>query len=209
MRAGRHSGGPEASGFRTRSARPVPLYRGKKTAHDRDGARSRGGRGPGRGRGLRGEVPVGAVVLGAGRNGASGRAGNEVEARGRRPGGPRRNAGASRRRETRVGTPRLPGCDLIVTLEPCPMCAPRREPVPHPADRFRSLRSEGRGHRAWRPCVRARIVPPPARGDRRRPRAGSGVAAASVTSRSGAELAHSAKSREAGWKPNSRCGHVR
>lgn len=70
--------------------------------------------------GLRGEVPVGAVVLGPDGT-VLGRAGNEVEAR----------ADASAHAEMlalrvaakRVGTPRLPGCDLIVTLEPCPMCA--------------------------------------------------------------------------------------
>ncbi len=68
----------------------------------------------------RGEVPVGAVVLGP--DGALlARAGNRVEA----------DADASAHAEMlalraaarRLGTPRLVGCDLVVTLEPCPMCA--------------------------------------------------------------------------------------
>ena len=68
----------------------------------------------------RGEVPVGAVVLGPdGR--VLARAGNRVES----------GADASAHAELlamrlaarRLRTPRLPGCDLVVTLEPCPMCA--------------------------------------------------------------------------------------
>jgi len=68
----------------------------------------------------RGEVPVGAVVLDA--NGAVlARAGNEVEAR----------HDASAHAEMLVlraaaaarGQPRLPDCDLVVSLAPCPMCA--------------------------------------------------------------------------------------
>ncbi len=67
-----------------------------------------------------GEVPVGAVVLDP--NGVElARAGNRVEA----------NHDASAHAEllalraaTRVlGSARLVGCDLVVTLEPCPMCA--------------------------------------------------------------------------------------
>ena len=69
--------------------------------------------------GARGEVPVGAVVLGP--DGAVlARAGNETEAR----------ADASAHAEmlalrvaAALGGPRLPECDLVVTLEPCPMCA--------------------------------------------------------------------------------------
>jgi len=68
----------------------------------------------------RGEVPVGAVMLGP--DGAVlARAGNRVEA----------DADASAHAEMlalraaarRLDTPRLVGCDLVVTLEPCPMCA--------------------------------------------------------------------------------------
>lgn len=68
----------------------------------------------------RGEVPVGAVVLGP--DGAIlARAGNEVEARHDASAHAEllvlRAAAASR------GGPRLADCDLVVTLEPCPMCA--------------------------------------------------------------------------------------
>ena len=68
----------------------------------------------------RGEVPVGAVLLGP--DGAAlARAGNQVEAD--------RDASAHaellvlRAGARLLGTPRLVGCDLVVTLEPCPMCA--------------------------------------------------------------------------------------
>ncbi len=71
--------------------------------------------------GERGEVPVGAAVV----NGATGavvaRAGNEVEARA----DPTAHAEvvALRAAGAALGGPRLEGCDLYVTLEPCPMCA--------------------------------------------------------------------------------------
>jgi tRNA(adenine34) deaminase len=68
----------------------------------------------------RGEIPVGAVVLGPG-GFILARAGNRMEA----------DCDASAHAEllalraaaSRLNSPRLPGCDLIVTLEPCPMCA--------------------------------------------------------------------------------------
>ena len=68
----------------------------------------------------RGEIPVGAVVLGPdGRILA--RAGNRTEADNDPTAHAEilalRAAAASRK------SPRLPGCDLVVTLEPCPMCA--------------------------------------------------------------------------------------
>ncbi len=68
----------------------------------------------------RGEVPVGAVVLGP--DGAVlARAGNEVEARHDASAHAEllvlREAAAAR------GDARLTDCDVIVTLEPCPMCA--------------------------------------------------------------------------------------
>ena len=69
----------------------------------------------------RGEVPVGAVLVDAARGEVLARAGNEVEARR----DPTAHAemlvirAAARRRAAK----RLPGCDLYVTLEPCPMCA--------------------------------------------------------------------------------------
>ena len=70
--------------------------------------------------GARGEVPVGAVL--AGPDGAIlARAGNETEAR--------KDASAHaemlvlRAAAATLGAARLVGCDLFVTLEPCPMCA--------------------------------------------------------------------------------------
>ncbi len=71
--------------------------------------------------GLRGEVPVGAVIV----DGASGRvlaaAGNRTEA----DCDPTAHAEilAIRAAGRAIGTPRLPDCDLYVTLEPCAMCA--------------------------------------------------------------------------------------
>ena len=68
----------------------------------------------------RGEVPVGAILLGP--DGALlATAGNAVEA------GHDASAHAellAMRAATRaLGAPRLPGCTLVVTLEPCAMCA--------------------------------------------------------------------------------------
>jgi cytosine deaminase len=69
---------------------------------------------------LRGEVPVGAVVLGPdGRILA--RAGNQVEADHDAAG--HAEMIALRAAAQLMGSPRLVGCDLVVTLEPCPMCA--------------------------------------------------------------------------------------
>ncbi|MGH6944989.1 MAG: nucleoside deaminase [Geminicoccaceae bacterium] len=70
--------------------------------------------------GRRGEVPVGAVLLDPeGRVLAA--AGNQVEALA----DPSAHAEilALRAAAGRLGRPRLAGCDLYVTLEPCPMCA--------------------------------------------------------------------------------------
>ena len=67
-----------------------------------------------------GEVPVGAVLVG--RDGqVLGRAGNRVE----RDCDPTAHAEmlALRTAAARLGTARLAGCDLWVTLEPCAMCA--------------------------------------------------------------------------------------
>lgn len=69
----------------------------------------------------RGEVPVGAVLV----DGASGavlaRAGNRTEA----DSDPTAHAEllAIREAARALGAPRLAGCDLYVTLEPCAMCA--------------------------------------------------------------------------------------
>ncbi len=68
----------------------------------------------------RGEVPVGAVVVdGSGR--VLARAGNRVEALA----DPTAHAEmlALRAAAAARGAPRLPDCLLVVTLEPCPMCA--------------------------------------------------------------------------------------
>jgi tRNA(adenine34) deaminase len=67
-----------------------------------------------------GEIPVGAVVLGP--DGAVlARAGNRAE----QNNDPTAHAEvlALRAAAARRGSPRLPDCDLVVTLEPCPMCA--------------------------------------------------------------------------------------
>jgi tRNA(Arg) A34 adenosine deaminase TadA len=71
--------------------------------------------------GARGEVPVGAVVV----EGATGRviaaAGNRTEA----DNDPTAHAEvlAIRAAAKEKGAPRLPDCDLYVTLEPCALCA--------------------------------------------------------------------------------------
>ncbi len=70
--------------------------------------------------GQRGEVPVGAVVLGPDGT-ILAAAGNEVEARHDASAHAELlalRAAAAARQEVR-----LPDCDLVVTLEPCPMCA--------------------------------------------------------------------------------------
>ena len=68
----------------------------------------------------RGEVPVGAVVLGPdGTVLAS--AGNRVEAT--HDASAHAEILALRAAAAARGSARLPDCDLVVTLEPCPMCA--------------------------------------------------------------------------------------
>jgi tRNA(adenine34) deaminase len=70
--------------------------------------------------GAAGDVPVGAVVLGADGD-VLARAGNERE----RAGDPTAHAEvlALRRAAAAAGTWRLAGATVVVTLEPCPMCA--------------------------------------------------------------------------------------
>lgn len=68
----------------------------------------------------RGEVPVGAVVVDAG-GAVLARAGNDVEARA--DASAHAELLALRAASAARGAPRLPDCDLVVTLEPCPMCA--------------------------------------------------------------------------------------
>lgn len=70
--------------------------------------------------GARGEVPVGAVIVGPG-GGVVARAGNRT----RELSDPTAHAEmlAIRAACAAAGSERLPGHDLYVTLEPCPMCA--------------------------------------------------------------------------------------
>ncbi len=71
--------------------------------------------------GKRGEVPVGAVVVDGKTGKILARAGNRTE----ELSDPSAHAELLAIREAAklMGTPRLPDCDLYVTLEPCPMCA--------------------------------------------------------------------------------------
>lgn len=70
---------------------------------------------------MRGEVPVGAVVVDVATGDVLGRAGNRVE----ELNDPTAHAELLAVREAciRKDSARLPGCDLYVTLEPCAMCA--------------------------------------------------------------------------------------
>jgi cytosine deaminase len=70
--------------------------------------------------GARDEVPVGAVVLGPD-GGVLARAGNRVEAD--RDASAHAELLAMRAASAALGRPRLVDCSLVVTLEPCPMCA--------------------------------------------------------------------------------------
>ncbi|MBT3359601.1 MAG: nucleoside deaminase [Rhodospirillales bacterium] len=71
--------------------------------------------------GLRGEVPVGAVLVDASSGAIISAAGNRVE----ETGDPTAHAEMLLIQEgaRKFGRPRLSACDLYVTLEPCPMCA--------------------------------------------------------------------------------------
>ncbi len=68
----------------------------------------------------RGEVPVGAVVLGP-EGTVLAAAGNRVETE--HDAAAHAELLALRAAARALGTPRLLGCDLVATLEPCPMCA--------------------------------------------------------------------------------------
>lgn len=74
----------------------------------------------GRAAALRGEVPVGAVIIGSAGN-VLAKAGNRT----RELSDPTAHAEilAIRAACAALGDERLTGCDLYVTLEPCPMCA--------------------------------------------------------------------------------------
>ena len=69
----------------------------------------------------RGEVPVGAVIVDGSSGAVLAAAGNRTES----DHDPSAHAEmlALRAAARRLGSPRLPGCDLYVTLEPCAMCA--------------------------------------------------------------------------------------
>ena len=67
-----------------------------------------------------GEVPVGALVL-APDGTVLAEAANRVEAD--HDASAHAELLAMRAAAAALGTPRLPGCTLVVTLEPCPMCA--------------------------------------------------------------------------------------
>jgi tRNA(Arg) A34 adenosine deaminase TadA len=71
--------------------------------------------------GARGEVPVGAVIVDPATGEVLAAAGNETEARH----DPTAHAEmlVIRAAAARIAAPRLAGCDLYVTLEPCAMCA--------------------------------------------------------------------------------------
>ncbi len=71
--------------------------------------------------GMRGEVPVGAVLVDAASGAIIATAGNRVEDLG----DPTAHAEMVVIQEgaRKFGRPRLAACDLYVTLEPCPMCA--------------------------------------------------------------------------------------
>ena len=71
--------------------------------------------------GLRGEVPVGAVIVDSATGEILARAGNETEARH----DPTAHAEilVIQAAAAKTGGPRLASCDLYVTLEPCTMCA--------------------------------------------------------------------------------------
>lgn len=70
---------------------------------------------------LRGEVPIGAVVVDSRNGEVLARAGNRTE----EENDPTAHAEivALRLAAHHMGSPRLPYCDLYVTLEPCTMCA--------------------------------------------------------------------------------------
>ena len=70
--------------------------------------------------GARGEVPVGAVVVSP-QGELLAQAGNSVEAE--RDASGHAEMTALRLAARRLRSPRLVGCTLVVTLEPCPMCA--------------------------------------------------------------------------------------
>ena len=122
-----------------------------------------------------GEVPVGAVVLGP--DGAVlAVSGNRVERD--RDASAHAELVAMRAAAAALGSPRLVGCTLVVTLEPCPMCAGAIVHFRGGPGGVRGLRPEGGRGGAWAARVRAARLPAPARRDRRG--AGAGVRGAAA-----------------------------
>ena len=113
----------------------------------------------------RDEVPVGAVVL-DGAGAVLAQAGNEVEARH----DPTAHAEllALRAAAATRGETRLPDCELVVTLEPCPMCAQAISLFRIRRLTFGAYDPKGRRRRARCARIRRRVLPSSSRGDRRR-----------------------------------------
>ena len=80
------------------------------------------------------------------------------------------------------GEPRLPDCDLVVTLEPCPMCAQAISLFRIRRLVFGAYDPEGRRGGAWRAGVRRAVLPPSAGGGRRCAGERGGCTAAGVLS---------------------------
>ena len=109
----------------------------------------------------RGEVPIGAVIVGP--DGAVlADAGNRTEA----DRDPTAHAEmlAIRAAAAKLGAPRLVDCDLYVTLEPCPMCAQAISFARIRAALLRRVRSQGRRRRARPAHLQPADLPSPARG---------------------------------------------
>src|ERR1700676_4657295 len=105
--------------------------------------------------GARGEVPVGCVIV---RDGAVvARAGNRTLA----DRDPTAHAEiiAIRAAAALLGSERLDGCDLYVTLEPCAMCAGAGALRPNPQALLRCCRSQGRRGGQWREVFRVAVLP--------------------------------------------------
>ena len=117
----------------------------------------------------RGEVPIGAVI--AGPDGALlAAAGNRT----RELNDPTAHAEllVIRAACARLGAERLTGCDLYVTLEPCPMCAAAISFARIRRLYYGARRPQGRRRRARRPHLQPADLPPRA-GDLSRHRRGA------------------------------------
>ena len=121
-----------------------------------------------------GEVPVGAVItldgeiIAEARNAMRGTLDPTAHA----------EMVAIRHAATRLGTARLDGCTLWVTLEPCAMCAAAIALARIDAAALRRRGSQGRRGGPWRADLHPADLPPPPRRARRDRRGRSGGAAA-------------------------------